>query len=215
MNVYCLFDTGMMVCSSHCYALLGVAAGIQLLCDLSVQFRHFNDWALLLSDNRLLEKSDLQAVLSERYQADKYDIQRGHEARWDILRHISRYMRQWVHSHGLSPLLWLFYMCEPPNLEVMFFFVADQLILIIFCPSCWWCKMSQFHSCLWKFPFAGTSSVDVAREYNSSLVPILRFSSGADSNRSDALQQEMAQMRIKHQEELTELHKKRGEVSQL
>uniref|UniRef100_A0A671TL05 ATG16 autophagy related 16-like 1 (S. cerevisiae) n=1 Tax=Sparus aurata TaxID=8175 RepID=A0A671TL05_SPAAU len=32
--------------------------------------------------------------------------------------------------------------------------------------------------------------------------------------RSDALQQEMAQMRIKHQEELTELHKKRGELAQ-
>ncbi|XP_026184180.1 autophagy-related protein 16-1 isoform X2 [Mastacembelus armatus] len=69
--------------------------------------------------NRLLEKSDLQAVLSERYQPEKYDVQRGHEA-----------------------------------------------------------------------------------------------SSGADSSRSDALQQEMAQMRIKHQEELTELHKKRGELAQ-
>ncbi|XP_023252034.1 autophagy-related protein 16-1 isoform X2 [Seriola lalandi dorsalis] len=69
--------------------------------------------------NRLLEKSDLQTVLSERYQTDKYDVQRGHEA-----------------------------------------------------------------------------------------------SSGADSNRSEALQQEMAQMRIKHQEELTELHKKRGELAQ-
>uniref|UniRef100_A0A3P8U8N0 ATG16 autophagy related 16-like 1 (S. cerevisiae) n=1 Tax=Amphiprion percula TaxID=161767 RepID=A0A3P8U8N0_AMPPE len=69
--------------------------------------------------NRLLEKSDLQAVLSERYQAaDKYDIQRGHET---------------------SP---------------------------------------------------------------------------ADSSRSDALQQEMSQMRIRHQEELTELHKKRGELAQ-
>ncbi|XP_059369793.1 autophagy-related protein 16-like isoform X4 [Carassius carassius] len=32
--------------------------------------------------------------------------------------------------------------------------------------------------------------------------------------RSDSLQQEMAQMRIKHQEELTELHKKRGELAQ-
>lgn len=41
--------------------------------------------------------------------------------------------------------------------------------------------------------------------FNSSL--------GGDASRSDALQQEMAQMRIKHQEELTELHKKRGEVS--
>uniref|UniRef100_A0A671NL58 Autophagy-related protein 16-1-like n=1 Tax=Sinocyclocheilus anshuiensis TaxID=1608454 RepID=A0A671NL58_9TELE len=30
----------------------------------------------------------------------------------------------------------------------------------------------------------------------------------------DSLQQEMAQMRIKHQEELTELHKKRGELAQ-
>ncbi|XP_036975605.1 autophagy-related protein 16-1 isoform X10 [Acanthopagrus latus] len=69
--------------------------------------------------NRLLEKSDLQAVLSERYQTDKYDVQRGHEA---------------------GP--------------------------------------------------------------------------AADSSRSDALQQEMAQMRIKHQEELTELHKKRGELAQ-
>lgn len=72
----------------------------------------------MLQYNRLLEKSDLQAVLSERYQSDKYDLQR-HES-----------------------------------------------------------------------------------------------SSGADSSRSDALQQEMAQMRIKHQEELTELHKKRGELAQ-
>ncbi|KAF7648198.1 hypothetical protein LDENG_00160560 [Lucifuga dentata] len=69
--------------------------------------------------NRLLEKSDLQAVLSERYQTEKYDIQRGHES-----------------------------------------------------------------------------------------------SSGSDSGRSDAMQQEMSQMRIKHQEELTELHKKRGELAQ-
>ncbi|XP_062329941.1 autophagy-related protein 16-1 isoform X1 [Osmerus eperlanus] len=69
--------------------------------------------------NRLLEKSDLQTVLSERYQTDKYDLQSRHEA---------------------SP--------------------------------------------------------------------------GADTTRNDALQQEMAQMRIKHQEELTELHKKRGELAQ-
>ncbi|XP_030599755.1 autophagy-related protein 16-1 isoform X1 [Archocentrus centrarchus] len=73
---------------------------------------------IILQYNRLLEKSDLQAVLSERYQADKYDVQRGHEA------------------------------------------------------------------------------------------------SVTDSSRSDALQQEMAQMRIRHQEELTELHKKRGELAQ-
>uniref|UniRef100_A0A669CGL5 APG16-like 1 n=1 Tax=Oreochromis niloticus TaxID=8128 RepID=A0A669CGL5_ORENI len=73
---------------------------------------------IILQYNRLLEKADLQAVLSERYQADKYDVQRGHE------------------------------------------------------------------------------------------------SSAADSSRSDALQQEMAQMRIRHQEELTELHKKRGELAQ-
>uniref|UniRef100_A0A673KYV1 Autophagy-related protein 16-1-like n=1 Tax=Sinocyclocheilus rhinocerous TaxID=307959 RepID=A0A673KYV1_9TELE len=33
--------------------------------------------------------------------------------------------------------------------------------------------------------------------------------------RSESLQQEMAQMRIKHQEELTELHKKRGELAQI
>ncbi|XP_040901600.1 autophagy-related protein 16-1 isoform X2 [Toxotes jaculatrix] len=74
---------------------------------------------IVLQYNRLLEKSDLQAVLSERYQTEKYDVQRGHEA-----------------------------------------------------------------------------------------------SSGADSSRGDTLQQEMAQMRIKHQEELTELHKKRGELAQ-
>lgn len=43
--------------------------------------------------------------------------------------------------------------------------------------------------------------------------PLLPSSSGSDPSRGDALQQEMAQMRIKHQEELTELHKKRGEVS--
>lgn len=97
-----------------------------------------------LSDNRLLEKSDLQAVLSERYQADKYELQRGHEFRWG---HASRRVR-----------------------------------------------VSLMLSCV-------------------SLVPSFRSSSGGDASRSDALQQEMAQMRIKHQEELTELHKKRGEVS--
>lgn len=48
-----------------------------------------------------------------------------------------------------------------------------------------------------------------------SRVLVLCFSAGADPSRSDTLQQEMAQMRIKHQEELTELHKKRGEVSHL
>ncbi|XP_031428989.1 autophagy-related protein 16-1 isoform X2 [Clupea harengus] len=68
--------------------------------------------------NRLLEKSDLQAVLSERLQPDKYDHQ---------------------NRHDLSP--------------------------------------------------------------------------GSDASRNDALHQEMAQMRIKHQEELTELHKKRGELA--
>ncbi|XP_068440347.1 autophagy-related protein 16-1 isoform X3 [Clinocottus analis] len=73
---------------------------------------------IVLQYNRLLEKSDLQTVLSERYQTDKYDVQRGHEA-----------------------------------------------------------------------------------------------GSGTDG-RSDVLQQEMSHMRIKHQEELTELHKKRGELAQ-
>ncbi|CAJ1066420.1 autophagy-related protein 16-1 isoform X3 [Xyrichtys novacula] len=74
---------------------------------------------LIYQYNRLMEKSDLQAVLSERYQAEKYDVQKGHDS-----------------------------------------------------------------------------------------------SGGAESSRSDALQQEMAQMRIRHQEELTELHKKRGELAQ-
>lgn len=40
------------------------------------------------------------------------------------------------------------------------------------------------------------------------------LSPGGEGGRSDSLQQEMAQMRIKHQEELTELHKKRGELAQ-
>ncbi|XP_036409533.1 autophagy-related protein 16-1-like isoform X2 [Megalops cyprinoides] len=69
--------------------------------------------------NRLLEKSDLQAVLSERLQTDKFDHQ---------------------NRHDLSP--------------------------------------------------------------------------GVDAGRADALLQEMAQIRIRHQEELTELHKKRGELAQ-
>ncbi|XP_060799289.1 autophagy-related protein 16-1 isoform X2 [Neoarius graeffei] len=69
--------------------------------------------------NRLLEKSDLQSVLSERLQTEKYELQ---------------------NRHDVSP--------------------------------------------------------------------------GAESSRCDLLQQEMSQMRIKHQEELTELHKKRGELAQ-
>ncbi|KAM4771638.1 autophagy-related protein 16-1 isoform 2-T2 [Rhinophrynus dorsalis] len=40
------------------------------------------------------------------------------------------------------------------------------------------------------------------------------ISPGPDGMRNDALLQDMAQMRIKHQEELTELHKKRGELAQ-
>uniref|UniRef100_A0A672R4N6 Autophagy-related protein 16-1-like n=1 Tax=Sinocyclocheilus grahami TaxID=75366 RepID=A0A672R4N6_SINGR len=39
------------------------------------------------------------------------------------------------------------------------------------------------------------------------------LSPGVEGGRIESLQQEMAQMRIKHQEELTELHKKRGEVN--
>uniref|UniRef100_A0A3B3CBR0 ATG16 autophagy related 16-like 1 (S. cerevisiae) n=1 Tax=Oryzias melastigma TaxID=30732 RepID=A0A3B3CBR0_ORYME len=39
-------------------------------------------------------------------------------------------------------------------------------------------------------------------------------SRAVEAGRSDALLQEMAQMRIRHQEELTELHKKRGELAQ-
>lgn len=38
------------------------------------------------------------------------------------------------------------------------------------------------------------------------------FSPGHDSTWNDAQLQELAQLKIKHQEELTELHKKRGEV---
>ncbi|RXM98965.1 Autophagy-related protein 16 [Acipenser ruthenus] len=82
---------------------------------LAIQYRQLS----AATDNRLLEKSDLQAVLSERLQTDKFDS----------------------HSrHDLSP--------------------------------------------------------------------------GHDGVRSEALLQEMAQIRIKHQEELTELHKKRGELAQ-
>ncbi|XP_054977819.1 autophagy-related protein 16-1 isoform X2 [Sorex araneus] len=40
-------------------------------------------------------------------------------------------------------------------------------------------------------------------------------SPGQDGARSESQLQEMAQLRIKHQEELTELHKKRGELAQL
>ncbi|XP_042534994.1 autophagy-related protein 16-1 isoform X3 [Dipodomys spectabilis] len=41
------------------------------------------------------------------------------------------------------------------------------------------------------------------------------FSPGQDGTWSDHIRQEMSQLRIKHQEELTELHKKRGELAQL
>lgn len=41
---------------------------------------------------------------------------------------------------------------------------------------------------------------------------VVTFSPGHDGAWSDNQLQEMAQLRIKHQEELTELHKKRGEV---
>ncbi|XP_062873226.1 autophagy-related protein 16-1 isoform X2 [Trichomycterus rosablanca] len=82
-----------------------------------VQWQTFEE--IILQYNRLLEKSDLQSVLSERLQTEKYEAQ---------------------NRHDLSP--------------------------------------------------------------------------GTESSRGDVLQQEMAPMRIKHQEELTELHKKRGELAQ-
>ncbi|XP_072263867.1 autophagy-related protein 16-1 isoform X3 [Pyxicephalus adspersus] len=74
---------------------------------------------LILQYNRLLEKSDLQSVLAEKLQAEKYDLQSRHDT---------------------SP--------------------------------------------------------------------------GPDGLRHEAILQDMARMRIKHQEELTELHKKRGELAQ-
>ncbi|XP_068959322.1 autophagy-related protein 16-1 isoform X2 [Petaurus breviceps papuanus] len=74
---------------------------------------------LVLTDNKLLEKSDLQSVLADKLQAEKYDLQSRHE-------------------------------------------------------------ISPGHDGMW----------------------------------NDAQLQEMAQLRIKHQEELTELHKKRGELAQ-
>lgn len=46
----------------------------------------------------------------------------------------------------------------------------------------------------------------------SSSFPFKIFSPGHDGTRNDIHLQEIAQLRIKHQEELTELHKKRGEV---
>uniref|UniRef100_A0AAQ5ZQL3 APG16-like 1 n=1 Tax=Amphiprion ocellaris TaxID=80972 RepID=A0AAQ5ZQL3_AMPOC len=62
---------------------------------------------------------------------------------------------------------------------------------------------------------------EIVHQYNrllekSDLQAVLSDSAhppGAHS-RSDVLQQEMSQMRIRHQEELTELHKKRGELAQ-
>ncbi|KAK2846443.1 hypothetical protein Q5P01_009442 [Channa striata] len=102
--------------------LRGNGSESEIQCDsavlyVRVQRQSFEE--IIHQYHRLLEKSDLQAVLSERYQAEKYDVQRGHET-----------------------------------------------------------------------------------------------SLGSDSSRNDALQQEMSQMKIKHQEELTELHKKRGELAQ-
>lgn len=48
--------------------------------------------------------------------------------------------------------------------------------------------------------------------HSASRFLISSHSPGSDSSRSDALLQEMSQIRSRHQEELTELHKKRGEV---
>lgn len=48
----------------------------------ATRVRHGHITSICVSDNHLLEKSDFQTVLTERYQADKYDVQRGHEAGW-------------------------------------------------------------------------------------------------------------------------------------
>ncbi|XP_007902496.1 autophagy-related protein 16-1 isoform X1 [Callorhinchus milii] len=82
-----------------------------------VQRQGFED--LIQAYNKLLEKSDLQTVLAERFQGDKYDLH---------------------NRHDISP--------------------------------------------------------------------------GSDNMRNESLAQEVSQMRIRHQEELTELHKKRGELAQ-
>lgn len=37
---------------------------------------------LALSDNKLLEKTDLHAVLADKLQAEKYDLQSRHEIRY-------------------------------------------------------------------------------------------------------------------------------------
>lgn len=47
---------------------------------------------------------------------------------------------------------------------------------------------------------------------DNSSASLSNFSPGHDGTWNDAQLQELAQLKIKHQEELTELHKKRGEV---
>lgn len=39
---------------------------------------------LVLTDNKLLEKSDLQSVLADKLQAEKYDLQSRHEIRYSV-----------------------------------------------------------------------------------------------------------------------------------
>lgn len=42
----------------------------------------FGYFLIVLSDNKLLEKSDLHAVLADKLQAEKYDMQSRHEIRY-------------------------------------------------------------------------------------------------------------------------------------
>ncbi|XP_061575950.1 autophagy-related protein 16-1 isoform X2 [Cololabis saira] len=54
----------------------------------------------------------------------------------------------------------------------------------------------------------------LSERYQTDKYEVQRHEASQDPGRGEALQQEVAQMRIRHQEELTELHKKRGELAQ-
>ncbi|KAJ8406160.1 hypothetical protein AAFF_G00303910 [Aldrovandia affinis] len=59
-----------------------------------------------------------------------------------------------------------------------------------------------------------TDKFDHQNRHDLSKVTLCVLQSWAGRGRSETLLQEMAQIRIRHQEELTELHKKRGELAQ-
>ncbi|KAK1336757.1 hypothetical protein QTO34_002792 [Cnephaeus nilssonii] len=140
---------------------------------------------IILQYNKLLEKSDLHSVLAQKLQAEKPDIPNRHEISIENTRFslLVYVAYNYTGLERLARFIGFVVMFMVEILELLFHCLIERGLIF--------------------YPLFFAHSLHL---------PGWEFSPGHDGAWNDGQLQEMAHLRMKHQEELTELHKKRGEV---